>query len=82
MVKNFLKPNTIFLWVLQLDRLIQWERHYTKVVINRRTSTIESCHKEKEEDCLPTSEDPRFAEESFTKKEAPERDTSPVAVSP
>jgi len=49
---------------------------------DRRTSTIERCYKGREEDCSPVSEDSRFTGESFTKEGSPERDPSPVAVSP
>ena len=47
-----------------------------------RTGMIESCYKGREEDCSPISEDCRFAGENFTKEGSPERDPSPVAVSP
>ncbi len=47
-----------------------------------RTSTIERCYKGREEDCSPISEDSRFTWESFTKEGPPEKDPSPVAVSP
>jgi len=54
------------------------ERHYN----NRRISTIERCYKGGEEDCPPISEDSRLTGESTTKEGSPERDPSPVAVSP
>lgn len=44
--------------------------------------TIKRGCKEQEENCLPTLEESRFTEESFTKEGCPERDPSPVAVSP
>lgn len=43
---------------------------------------IERCYKGREKDCLPVSENFRFAEESCTKEESPERKPSPVAVNP
>jgi len=46
-----------------------------------RTSTVR-CYNGREEDCSPALEDCRFAGESFTKEGSPERDPSPVAVSP
>ena len=49
---------------------------------DRKTSTIERCYKQREEDRLPVSEDSRFAGKSFTNKRSPERDSSPVPVSP
>ena len=49
---------------------------------NKRTSTIERCYKGREENYSPVSEDSRFAGENFTKEGSPERDPSPVAVSP
>jgi len=49
---------------------------------NRRTVTRERCHEGREEDCLPVSEDSRFAGESFTKEGSLGRDPSPVAISP
>ena len=49
---------------------------------DKRTDTIERCYKGREEEHLPISEDSRFTRESFTKKGSPERDPSPVAVSP
>lgn len=39
-----------------------------------RTSMIERCYKEREEDYLPLSEDSRFTEESFINEESPRRD--------
>jgi len=41
----------------------------------------ERCYKGRE-DYSPTSEDPRFTRENFTKEGSPGRDPSPVAVSP
>jgi len=49
---------------------------------DRRINTIEKCHKGREEDCSLLSEDSRFTGESFTKEGSPERDPSPLAVSP
>ena len=49
---------------------------------DRRTRMRERCYKGREEDCSPGSEDSRFAGESLTKDRSPERDPSPVAVSP
>ena len=49
---------------------------------DRRTSTIERCYKEREEDCSPISEDSRFTGKSLTKEGSPTRDPFPVAVSP
>jgi len=47
-----------------------------------RTGTIERCCKGREEDCLPISKDSRFVGEGSAKEGSPERDPSPVAVSP
>jgi len=49
---------------------------------NRRTSTIERCYEGKEKDCSPISEDSRFTGKSFIKEQSPEKDPSPVAISP
>jgi len=43
---------------------------------------IERCNKGRKEDFSPVSEDSRFAGDNFTKEGSPERDPSPVAVSP
>ena len=49
---------------------------------NKRTGMIERYYKGREEDCLPVSENCRFIGKSFTKEKSPERELSPVAVSP
>ena len=49
---------------------------------DRRTSMMERCHKGREEDYSPVSEDSRFTGGSSTKKGSPERDPSLEAVSP
>jgi len=38
---------------------------------DERTSMIERCHKEREENCSPIPEDSRFTEENFTKERFP-----------
>jgi len=43
---------------------------------NERTSTIGRCHKGRDENCSPVSEDSRFAGESSTKKEPPKSEGS------
>jgi len=50
--------------------------------IDGRTSMIARCYKGREEDCSPVLEDSRFPGESFTEKGSPEKELSPVAVSP
>jgi len=47
-----------------------------------RTDTIERCYTGREEDCSPILEDSRLTGGSFTKEGSPERDPSPVALSP
>jgi len=42
---------------------------------------IERRYKGREEDCLPVSEDSRFAGESITKEGSPESNPPPVGVS-
>ena len=49
---------------------------------DRRTGIIEKCYEGREEDYSHISEDSRFTGESFTKEGPPERDPSPLAVSP
>ena len=48
---------------------------------DRRISMIERFYKQRE-DSSPVSEDSRFTGESTTREQSPERDPSPVAVSP
>jgi len=48
----------------------------------RKISTIEIYYKGKKENYLPLSEDSRFTGESSTRKESPEKEPPPVAVSP
>jgi len=49
---------------------------------DRKTGPIERCYEGREENCSPISEVSRFAGKSFTSERSPDRDPSPVAVSP
>jgi len=65
-----------------LDRSVQWEKVLQLRYNNRRITTIEIYYKGKKENYLPLSEDSRFTGESSTRKESPEKEPPPVAVSP
>lgn len=49
---------------------------------NKRTRTMERCYKGRKEDWSPIPEDSRFAKESFSKENPPEKNPSLVAISP
>lgn len=77
-----LQNNTIFLLYVALGQIEMMGKELQQRCDDRRTGMIERCYTGREEDCTPISRDSRFAGENFTRKDTPERDLSPVAVSP
>ena len=77
-----LQNNTIFLLYVALGQIEMMGKELQQRCDDRRTGMIERCYTGREEDCTPISRDSRFAGESFTKEGSPERNPSPVAVSP